>query len=83
MQDKILRLIKRRINYHYKHFNRYSKECEKIAKMKYISKANKRKNDYSYEWMCRHLDVADELRLLKKRIKGYANVLTDETGGKS
>ena len=67
--------MKRRIEYHDKQFDRYQEEVENIKKMKYVSKRNKNQKDYSYSWMCRHLDVYDELNLIKEKIN---NILVDE-----
>ena len=69
--NKVLRLLERRKNYHQAQFNRYSSECEIIDNMNYVSKRNKSRREYSYSWMCRHLEVLDELRLIEEKIKWY------------
>lgn len=69
-KQEILELIKKRIAFHRKHFNRYRKEVDTVRVMKYISKRNLSQLKYSDENSGRELAVMDELELVLMKIKG-------------
>lgn len=67
--EQILSLIKRRIAFHRKHFNRYRKEVDNIKDMRYISKGNLSQLKYSDEQSGRELAIMDELEIIEGSIK--------------
>jgi len=68
-KQEILVLIKKRITFHRKHFNRYRKEVDDVQKMEYISKRNLGQLKYSNEMSGRELYIMDELEYIEEKIK--------------
>lgn len=68
-KQEILTLIKKKITYHRKHFNRYRDEVDTIQRMRYISKKNLSQKKYSSEMSRRELAIMDELEMIEGSIK--------------
>lgn len=68
-KQEILALLKNRIAYHRKHFNRYRDEVDTVQKMRYISKRNLSQKEYSNEMSGRALAIMDELEIIEGSIK--------------
>ena len=65
----ILVLIKKRIAYHRKSFDRYRNEVDAVQEMRYISKRNLSQKNYSDEMSGRELAIMDELEISEGNIK--------------
>ena len=67
---EIMALIKKRIAFHRKHFDRYRDEVDAIQEMKYILKRNLSQKKYYSEMYGRELAIMDELSLVRDAILG-------------
>ena len=70
-KKEILILIKKRIAYHRKHFNRYRDEVDAVQEMRYISKRNLSQKKYSNEMSGRELAIMDELEIIEGSIRRW------------
>lgn len=68
-KEETLTLIRKRIAFHRKHFQRYRDEVAIVQKMKYISKRNLSQKKYSDEMSGRELAIMDELKMIEESIK--------------
>lgn len=67
-KKEVIEFIKKRIKFHKRNFNRYTKEVNAIADFN-MSKEDISQLKYSNEHMYRSMDVYDELELILKKIE--------------